>query len=69
MSFSSVNFQSYEEDIEEETTKRPSLALRKESILNTEEVNEEVIATGYDYDYGDDDFEDYDDDFEDDEGD
>ena len=44
--------------------------MRKSSLLNTEEVNEEDIdIDANDYDYADEDFEDYDDDFEDDNGD
>ena len=61
--------QSYEEEIEDQSRRKASIARRKSSILNTDEVNEEVIDDNA-YDYGDDDFEDYDDDdFEEDDGD
>ncbi|XP_065053282.1 cytoplasmic dynein 2 intermediate chain 1-like isoform X2 [Rhopilema esculentum] len=60
---------SYEEEIEDQSRRKASIARRKSSILNSDEVNEEVIDDNA-YDYGDDDFEDYDDDdFEEDDGD
>ena len=61
-------FQHHDEEIEETIAKRPTVSIRKSSILNTEEVQEEEIDVN-DYEYDDEDFEDYDDDFEDDDGD